>query len=495
VVLASQNFFPVSVGALGVMLGKLKGDTDPLRAPLAEVKSYCRRDVEIIRDSFLQYLDFLDSHDLGAFALTVSGQALRAYRHRFLKTRVWVHKHEKVLALERAAYCGGRCEAYRLGELSPGPFAMMDVNSLYPYVMMTERYPVNIGTWVENPTIERVAAKLGTLGMVADVLIKTDLPLYPLKRDDKLLFPIGEFRTVLCTRSLQEAIRRGHLRHVYRVAAYKMRRLFHDYAKYFLELREHYRDEKNPVWSATCKLLANSLYGKFGQANPKTVKREHTGNPRLSRATYIDDQADRLITVTECMGERWEQAGRVEAKDAMPAIAAHVTDYGRWHLAAAIEKVGWGRVLYCDTDSVIVRMSDSARLGDWIHPSLPGAWKLVKDWRTLHLYGCKDYVGDGLRVLKGVSPLARELDHDTFLDTRFPGLKSLLRVSWREWVSSTIPVLYGEEEKSVTQALGLYPIEHHTKSLSRKYDKGSVDARGRVRPYRLFEEPGAEEVL
>jgi hypothetical protein len=330
--------------------------------------------------------------------------------------------------------------------------------------------------------------------VIADVLVKTDTPYYGVRRDGKLVFPVGTFRTVLCTRSLIEALRRGHVLEGYRAAAYKMRPVFRRFVDYFVSLRHRYQREKSTVWEHVCKLLANSLYGKFGQANPLVVRREHVQEEGLWRSTCVDDEADRVITVTQCMGERWETSGRVEARDAMPAVAAHVTDYGRWHLVQAIETVGWSRVLYCDTDSLILRETDLPRMAGLVHATQLGAWKLVKRWEKLQIYGCKDYIGDGERVVKGLSPLARELERDVWADIHFPGLRSLLRLSSAEFQRSNMPVWDNASEVRICQSLGLYPIQRETKYLTRLYDKGEVDPQGRVRPYRLFEGPAAGDV-
>ncbi len=487
IVCATQNYFPVGVAALGEMLGKPKLDCDPATAPEREVIAYCHRDVEIIRDAVLGYIDYVDRGDLGRWGLTVSGQAFNAFRHRFLRGCLWVHKFRDYLALERDAYFGGRCEAFRLGIIPSPPFLLLDVNSLYPSVMHKCDFPVSISARQSHPTHEQLRRALQNYCVVARVLLRTEQPLYPVRTGSRVLYPIGQFWTTVCTRSLAEALRRKHLVECEEAVAYRKRRVFWPFVDHFFAQRQGYRESGNKVWEAVTKQLLVSLYGKFGQANPRLLKRTETDDDVLYRYDYVDDDPVRLLTVTHCMGSYWETCGRVEGRDSMPAVAAHVTDYGRWVLHDAMERVGWANVLYCDTDSIVIPTRLLFRLKDRLHTSRLGWWSIRQHLDSLTVHGGKDYVANGKRVLSGVPLEARETETGTFEARQFPGMASLLRRAYERELKATRGKLYDLEQLREAQRSGLYPVLKVTLRLTRRYRKGDVGADRRVHPYRLYD--------
>lgn len=494
VVCATQNYFPVSVSALGEMLGVPKLDTDPATASEQEVIAYCYRDVEIIRDAVLQYIDYVGRHDLGRWSLTVSGQAFSAFRHRYLRGLVWVHRYKDCLRLERDAYYGGRCEAFRLGIIPSPPFLMLDVNSLYPAVMRREGYPTSIYAGHPHPTREALWKALQNYCVVARVLLRTDSPLYPVRRNGRIVYPVGEFWTTLCTRSLTEALHRQHLLQCGQALAYRKRRVFGPYVDFFYSQRRGYRRSGNAVWASVAKQLLVSLYGKFGQANPRTLKRVKSEDDVLYRYDYVDDDPVRLLTVTNCMGTYWETCGRVESRDSMPAVAAHVTDYGRWVLHDAMERVGWTNVLYCDTDSIVIPERLLFRLRDRLHTDRLGWWSIRQHIDSLSILGGKDYVADGVRTLSGIPLDAREVEVGTFEARQFPGLSDLLRRAYEGELKANRGKLLDVEQLRRAQQDGLYPVVKVTKRLARRYRKGEVDSQRRVHPYHWNDSAGPDDL-
>ena len=132
---STTNYFDTSLKKLGEMIGLPKLDIDFGQATDAERKIYCRRDVEILKVAMLQYIAFLEEHDLGRFSPTRAAQAFAAYRHRFMDAKINIHSDPEIIALEQKAYIGGRCECFSLGIQKGGPFISLDINSMYPYVM------------------------------------------------------------------------------------------------------------------------------------------------------------------------------------------------------------------------------------------------------------------------------------------------------------------------------------------------------------------------
>ncbi|GAJ11499.1 unnamed protein product, partial [marine sediment metagenome] len=236
-----------------------------------QLKTYCRRDVEIIKTVMLQYIDFIESHDLGKFSLTRAAQSFAAYRHRFMDTKINIHTDQDIIDLEQNAYIGARCECFRFGIQEAGPFLSLDINSMYPYVMKMFRYPCRLINYRKNVPLDLAKDILLKFACVADVHLETDVPVYAVKHEQRVSFPVGSFRTFLCTGGLQEAMTRGHLKKIYRMSVYQKDDLFTQYVDFFYNLRSESKQENNPVYVRMLKLFLNSLYGKFAQWQPETI--------------------------------------------------------------------------------------------------------------------------------------------------------------------------------------------------------------------------------
>jgi len=180
--ISTTNYFTTSAKALGELLDLPKLDIDFDKSSNEELSAYCRRDVEIIKKAMEFYFHFILKHDLGEFSLTRASQSFRAYRHRFMNTKIWLHNEEKVKEFEREAYFGGRVECFFLGEVDRGPFVSLDVNSMYPFIMRFTPVPVKFLAYLEAPIKREWEWYSDKYAVVAEVALKTDQPLYCVKR-------------------------------------------------------------------------------------------------------------------------------------------------------------------------------------------------------------------------------------------------------------------------------------------------------------------------
>jgi hypothetical protein len=462
--LSTTNWFDVSLEELGKDVGIEKLSVDFKTTGEKELAVYCRRDVEILKASLLKYMSFCKEHDTGRFAMTRASQSFAAYRHRFMHEKIHVHQDPRVKLLERAGYFGGRVEAFRLGTLEGGPFVFLDVNSMYPYVMRENLFPSRLLSYSEDPKNDRWEKGLEHEAIMAEVNLSTDMPLYAVKRDGKLLFPVGEFSTVLCTESLKEAIRRGHLLSVTKWALYQAKPLFRSYVDYFYPLKAFYRAQGEALYTRIVKLFLNSLYGKFGSRAPLMDTFDCPDFPGVSRETVLDATTGERWIEYAIMGTLVRLYGEVDTKMTVVSIAAHVTDCARVLLGRIIESIGWNRVLYCDTDSVVIRKADLQHVSYPLDVNLLGALTIAQETKTLTLYGCKDYETDQGRKTKGVPHRATPCGVNAYRYLQFDRLVTSLRSEVAEGIAT----------------------HWRTKTLSGVYDKGIVSASGVVSPFHLL---------
>jgi DNA polymerase elongation subunit (family B) len=407
------------------------------------------------------YIHFIQEHDLGNFALTKASQAFNAFRHRFKDEKLVIHKKQKVKELERLAYTGGRCEAFHIGEPEGGPFISLDINSMYPYVMKEFEYPVELVEYTENPALERFNNVLLTHAVVAEVEIQTDEPAYALKYNGKTVFPTGSFTTWVTTPGMKYALEHGHIKKVNRAAIYRKAPLFARYVDYFYNLKLQYKSQGNQMMTLFTKYMLNSLYGKFGQKKPVTDEYQTDTGREYSREEILDVDTGDVYTVTSLMNKMIVQKGETEGYMSFPAIAAHVTEYGRFMLWQIIKQTGPENVLYCDTDSIKICKSDIDKVKWSRSETTLGALKIEDETDYLYIGGAKNYITDTARKIKGIPSKAKEISPGVY---RFP-------------------VFYRQNTHLRNGSPAGVTVGNMVRSLKGSYDKGIVTGSGQVFPY------------
>ncbi|GAH96975.1 unnamed protein product, partial [marine sediment metagenome] len=122
---------------------------------------------------------------------------------------------------------------------------------------------------------------------------------------------------------------------------------------------------------------------------------------------------------------------------------------------------GQKNVLYCDTDSIKLRVRDLNTVNHLLHPDKLGALKVEN--RSIHLYlgGLKNYRTEHGRKIKGIPKKAVEIEKGVFEFTQFVRQTSHLRGGHSR---GTIVKITSRELKAV-------------------YDKGIVSKNGKVTPF------------
>jgi len=387
------NLFPGSLEDLGDLVGLAAQDVSCNDHSDQQLMAGCRQNVQILVRAFHGWLAFLKRHDLGAFRITLGSAALEAYRHRYMDHLIMTHHDPEVSALEREAYFGGRSEAKYQGRLDGRCFLVLDVNSMYPSVMRDNEYPsLLVETW-ERISIEFLEHKLQKYALIADVDLDTELPWFPTRHDGRLLFPVGQFRTTLCTPELKLALDCGAVRKVHRMAVYKKAPLFRRYVDELYKLRREFQDQGQVIYAEITKRLLNSLYGKFGQWKWRNKRLGRVPPNDVRMGMGKDLETGEIFRVIRIGGWEWEIRRQGEAYHALVAIAAHVTSYTRVKLLEMMDQVPAGHLYYVNTDSLIVddrglerieHLVDERRLGalkvqaisPWLEIRAPGSYSV-----------------------------------------------------------------------------------------------------------------------
>ena len=456
----SYNWFPCSLAELGARVDLPKLPMPPETAPQGERDAYCQRDVEIVYHAVKRWCQEVADRDLGNFAFTLAGQAFNAFRHRFNPARLVVDRDTGRTTLARQAYYGGRCECFALGQLLPQRYTLLDVNSLYASVMEHNRFPIRPIDQGNAHGGFFTDERYSYTQVIASVDLETDQPLYPVRHNRNLIFPIGRFTTTLAGPELFSAVEAGHVRGIGAWVAYETALLFTDYVRYMYDWRTERRGSGDTIGAHIAKLFLNTLYGKFGQKSTSwsPVERERSDHYRAWDEYDCDTgEFRRFRTIGDTVYRETEPR---DAHFAIPSIAAFVTSYARQRLRWLIEKAGWQHVYYVDTDSLLVDSDGLSALTHLVDATQLGRLKIVDEGSDVHIHGLKNYSIDGRRKASGLKRDSVLLPDGSFSTQDFWGITH----NWSAGITEGVVV------------------HHYVKSLAPRYSKGIVGENGAVSP-------------
>lgn len=464
VFLDSMNWFTESLAKTGERIGIPKMPIDFNTCTEAQLSEYCRNDVMIEFTNFKLFIRFLEANCISRLCYTKASTAMAAYLFRHYHTPIYIHNNYEAINLERAAYKGGRCECFWLGDLNHESYYVLDVNSLYPFVMQGRLYPVKYVQIQHKVSAQALEHTVQNNMVVAKVQIETTEPVYAIK-DKRTIFPVGIFDTVLCTPELQYALARGHIKQVYDCVTYEQAEIFTSYVTTMYALRKEFASAGVKEYDVLCKYLLNSLYGKFGQKAEQWEKIGNAPDEPDREELLLTEGIPRVRRLRYLLGELFELKGYTEAFNSFPAIAAHVTAYARMYLWHLMTVCGEGHYFYCDTDSLIVDKIGLNNLAEYRDDNELGKLKLEHTTERLIIWGLKDYITDEKTVVKGVRKNAVQVSDGVYTQESWPSFKGLLK----------------------TADCNIYTVNQITKHLSRKYTKGTVTQTGKIIPFSLVQ--------
>ncbi len=457
-----MNWFVESLAKTGERIGIPKLQIDFETCTDDYLSTYCKHDVDIEVENFKRFIKFLQANTISRLCYTRGSTAMAAYLFRHYHKRIYIHNNEQAIILERESYRGGRTECFYLGDLENGNYYTVDVNSLYPFVMRNNSYPVKYVQITKSLSPSSLGNYLKDKSLVARVLIDTNEPVYAVSRG-RTLFPTGRFWVTLTTPELKYAIEHGHLIKIDRCVVYDQANIFQSYVDTFYNLRLEFKSAGVAEYEELCKKMLNSLYGKFGQKAEIWEKIGDCPKEKDRVELCFVSGVNGVKQIRYLLGEIFELKGYTETFNSFPAIAAHVSAFGRLHLWRLMQQAGSGNYFYCDTDSLIVNEVGLCNLENQKDSLSLGGLKIVSSMRTCSIRGLKDYSTGTKQVIKGIRKNAVQISDGVYEQEVWPSFKGVLRS--------------GEAD--------VYTIKKQTKTLTRKYTKGDVNKDGSITPFVL----------
>jgi hypothetical protein len=418
-----------------------------------------------ILGTFETLILWVKDNDMGLFRYTAGSQAMGAFRHRFMSHNIYVHDNTEIQKLERRCYYGGRSEVFKLGTID-GTVRQLDVSSLFPSCMRSGSYPCMLRRSEQREELIELLPSIDWSAACADVEIQTDKPLYPLRTDTNVIFPIGRFTTSLAGSDLYRAYRAGCIRRVGSWAEYKLAPLFTLWVDTLWHMRQEYRRTGNVLYEKFTKQIMNSLYGKFAQLTPAWVNipGDHSMLPWTNEARRDKASGD-WIKYRSIGWEVQRQDKRVERPASFYAISAFVTAEARARMDWLRRVAGKPHVYYQGVDSLIVnkRGYENLVLSDEVAENALGKLRLQYESDYCVIRGVSDYEIGSRVVLSSKSANSEISDDGQCLQHKYYVMNNLFK-------NGPINTIEEKLEPWVRQS---------------KYNKGIVAQDGWVEPFEL----------
>lgn len=361
------------------------------------------------------YYQLCKTYDMGSMQTTAASQAWYCFRRSHMSQPVTVHPMEKVLALEQAAYYGGRCECVRIGRFQKKLYHL-DVNSMYTALGLLANFPFRHKcTWNESDNVTPPMPSF-MAHAVADVTIKTINNHWParesVKKDpfrpparrsgrERIIYPVGEFRTALCGPELFHAMDMGVIQKWHRIQYYECSPVMRDWSQWALMMRATLKTQGFGHMARCAKKIMNSLPGKWGQRNKRWVdwvspdpeKSKERNQDEWFQEWGLHPNGDEMTPYRTIAGQTQYQDREELCMTSCPSIAGFWTSYGRQFLLGAIIHCGLEHVYYYDTDSLIVDQEGYDRMNSnsCCHQLEPLKWKVKEVDDDVEILGIRRY--------------------------------------------------------------------------------------------------------
>jgi len=319
--------------------------------------------------------------EIDFFPVTAASLSLYLFRRKFQKINLF-KPSPKVDEFISKAYAGGRVECFETGQFEN--VKVYDINSLYPSVMLKNDYP--IGTPVRVKRFK--PNKIGVYHIRFFQKDRTKPAIFWVKdKINGLTFTYageGYFFSPEIDIGLKAGVEIEILEGYVWIRSAD---LFSEFVKYYYNLRMKNKDN---ALGYCCKVILNSLYGKFGQKENKSVLRRIIDYNELMDLVKNKNYQVKVYKATSGL---YEITYNRPINHRIIQISAYTTSLARVKLYQALNE----NVVYCDTDGIHLKQGKfKGKISDKI-----GEWKLENSGEGIYI-GRKQYWLNGKAKFKGV---------------------------------------------------------------------------------------------
>lgn len=300
-----------------------------------DYKSYCFNNCLGLYECISEYIKLFKIEK--KIPLTLSSLSLQTFLKKYISIdRLSGEKNEFI----RKAYFGGRVEIYKKREKNK--IFVYDCNSLYPFVMQNNLFPIDKGVWVYHcKDFNLLKDYIGFIEAKIKVY-KNNITLFPARTKKGITYSYGEWTGVFSTILLKELVDKklGEIIEIKKVLIFlKTAKIF---SSFILSYWNKRKKAVNSGINYMYKLFMNSLYGKFAE---RREGEQFIFNPSGENIIKKDmDLYSERIQLYHYTTTRFVSCENV-------SISALITDYARLYIYNNLKKYE-SNLFYTDTDSL-----------------------------------------------------------------------------------------------------------------------------------------------
>jgi hypothetical protein len=422
------------IGAdLGIAKPALPDHDDSQAAWLAR----CRADVEITTAAVRELVTWTKRSELGSWQPSGAGMAWAWWRHRHLTHRVLVHEDAEAIAAEREAMHTGRCEAFVHGDPVPGRFTEWDLHVAYLRVARESSLPARLCAVYQDPSLAFYELSARYHARMCRVRVKTDVPVLPVRHDNVIVWPVGEFTTTVWDVELDAAIAAGAAVELERMWCYRRAPFLRSWAAETYELLENPPAEMPPTARLWLKHQSRALIGRLAVRYP--TWEDFGANPEkwcgLSR--FVDLGAGTTARMLALGDRTWLESEPAEGECSLPQATGWIMAACRVRLWQTLQALDPAHVAYCDTDSIVVDDAGSRQLEAFAAARPELGWRPKRRGCRLRLWGPRQLELDDNTRLSGIPKRAERLGEGLWRGAVWQSLAGALEAGTADQVHVT----------------------------------------------------------
>lgn len=364
VLVDSYTVIPRSMATVGDWKGEPKPVLPADDAPDALWWDRCVRDVELLAWAYMEVVDWLRRDDLGCWARTGAGMGWSTMLRGHLHEGVLVHGDQELHDAEGRSSYAGRCEVWKWGKQTFGPYAEWDYELAYAGVMRDESLPTVYRGQVFGVPLVEMGATTATDAYLVQATVETDTPMLPWRDNRGVLWPVGRFEGYWWHWELLAAIEAGAAVQARWAHHYGASPWLADWAWWVTDLVADRSTPEARVRGAAAKHWQRSLVGRSAMRYAAWEERGEAWEHGLHYWPMVDHETGKRGAAVMLGDRRWEAWEQRWWDSALPQLLSSVMAHCRVRLWRAMAVAGHDHLVYLDSDCLVTDPVGSARLAE-----------------------------------------------------------------------------------------------------------------------------------
>jgi hypothetical protein len=329
---------------------------------LEEAEKYCLLDCI----SLFQILNKFNQLIFDKFSInitkypTIPSLAFNIFKTHYLKQDT-IHQLSGDIANNiKKSYTGGSIDMYIPAPiLKNNKIYIYDVNSLYPFVMLNNKYPIGAPTYFEGDILKNNNSPFGFFHCKITSPEELNHPILQIHVNNSTISPLGSWEGMYFSEELYNAKKYGYKFEILWGYIFDKEYIFKEYVNDLYNLRLSY--PKSDPMNLIAKLLLNSLYGRFGM-NDDFIQTKIIPNKEYSK--FENKYINSILNVSKIADSYLVQYkdSQIDLDNSLDNFkkthniniskSSAVTAYARIHMSQFKNNYTLPMLYYTDTDSV-----------------------------------------------------------------------------------------------------------------------------------------------